>query len=107
MSLSDEEIEFAVDLFADLGPVTTRKMFGGLGLYLDGTIFALMRREGTLQLKGVGAMVDVFNDAGWAQWTYEGKGGKIRSMPYWEVPDDLRDDPDAACAWARRAISHL
>ncbi len=30
----DEEIEFVTDLFSDLGPLSTRKMFGGLGIAL-------------------------------------------------------------------------
>ena len=35
MSITAEEIEFALDLFSDLGPLTTRKMMGGLCIYLD------------------------------------------------------------------------
>jgi len=42
MSITVEEIEFALDLFSGLGPLTTRKMMGGLCIYLDGTIFAIV-----------------------------------------------------------------
>ncbi len=42
MAVSDEEIAFAIDLFSDLGEITTRKMMGGLCLYHDGTIFAIL-----------------------------------------------------------------
>ena len=41
MAVSDGDIAFAVDLFADLGALSTRKMFGGMCLYHDGTVFAL------------------------------------------------------------------
>jgi len=107
MALSDEEIEFVTDLFSDLGPLSTRKMFGGLGIYRDGEIFALMRSDGALLLKGVGDMVKTFDDAGWVRWAYTRKNGAKSAMPYWEIPDDLRDDPDAACDWARHAIAAI
>jgi DNA transformation protein len=107
MALSDEEIGFVTDLFADLGPLSTRKMFGGLGIYLDGAIFALVRSDGALLLKGVGDMVNIFNAEGWVHWTYQRKNGAKSAMPYWEMPNELRDDPTAACDWARRAVAHL
>lgn len=107
MALTDEEIGFVTDLFADLGPLTTRKMFGGLGIYLDGVIFGLMRSDGALLLKGAGDMAKTFDAENWVRWTYQRKNGAHSAMPYWEMPDDLRDDPDAACTWARRAISQL
>lgn len=107
MALSDEEIGFVTDLFSDLGPLTTRKMFGGLGIYLDGSIFALMRSDGALLLKGAGDMIETYDAEGWVRWTYQRKNGAQSAMPYWEIPDELRDDASAACDWARRAISHL
>ena len=107
MALSDEDIAFAIDLFSDLGTFSTRKMFGGVGFYLDGAIFAVMRSDGALLLKGMGDMANTFTAQGWAHWTYQRKNGAKSAMPYWEMPDDLRDDPAVACDWARRAIAHL
>ncbi len=51
MSISDSDIAFAVDLFGDLGALTTRKMFGGMCLYHDGTVFALVSSDGRIYLK--------------------------------------------------------
>ena len=107
MAVSDEEIAFVRDLFAGLGPVTTRKMFGGLGIYSEGTIFAIMMSDGTLKLKGAGDMPAAFDAAGWAPWTYVRKDGAASSMPYWTIPDSLIDDPDAVCDWARRSLAAL
>ena len=42
MSISDADIAFVKDLFASVGTLTTRKMFGGLAIYADGVIFALI-----------------------------------------------------------------
>jgi TfoX/Sxy family transcriptional regulator of competence genes len=36
--------DFLIDLFADFGPVTIRKMFSGYGISADGTNFALSLR---------------------------------------------------------------
>ena len=38
--------DFLIDLFADFGPVTIRRMFSGFGISADGTNFALALRAG-------------------------------------------------------------
>ena len=50
MAVSDEQIAMVEDLFAAVGPVSTRKMFGGLGIYAEDKIFALMMSDGSLRL---------------------------------------------------------
>lgn len=107
MAVSDEQIAFVRDLFSGLGPITTRKMFGGLGIYSDGRIFAILMSDGMLKLKGAGSMVETLDAAGWDRWTYTRDNGVSSSMPYWTMPDALLDDPDEACDWARRALTVL
>ncbi len=108
MAVSDDQIAFALELLADLGPVTTRKMFGGVGFYSDGTIFAILMSDGALHLKGAGAMPDRFEAAGWARWTYQRDGAeKPTAMPYWRVPEDVLEDPETACDWARSVLAAL
>ena len=107
MALTDEEIAHALELFDGVGPLTTRKMFGGLGIYTDGTIFAVMMSDGTIRLKGKGDMVDRFEGLGMEPWTYQRDGQKASAMPYWSLPDTALDDPDEASALAREALTHL
>ncbi|MDJ0638837.1 MAG: TfoX/Sxy family protein [Paracoccaceae bacterium] len=108
MAVSDAQIEAVRDLFAPLGPITTRKMFGGLGIYADGVIFAILMSDDVLKLKGVGAMAETFEAEGWERWTYSREGSdKVTAMPYWTVPDALLDNPEEASAWARRALDAL
>jgi len=102
MSLAEADIAFARELFSGLGALTTRKMFGGLGLYHDGTIFAVMRSDGAILIKGANGFGEDLEAAGGVHWTH-GKG----SMPYWTLPDEALDDPELACDWARRALAHL
>lgn len=107
MAVSDEEIAHALDLFGDLGDLTTRKMFGGLGIYHRGTIFALVMSDGRMMLKGQGDMQARFDAMGLARWTYARPGRKTSAMPYWVLPDSARDDPEEATALARTALAYL
>ncbi|WP_420863166.1 TfoX/Sxy family protein [Algirhabdus cladophorae] len=106
MAVTAEDIAFAKDLFADLGTISTRKMFGGLSIYCDGKIFAIIV-EDQYRLKGAGDMIAVFEAEGWLRWTYTRKDGTASAMPYWDMPEALLDDPQEACTWARRALAHL
>ena len=36
MSVTDDQIAHALELFEGIGPMTTRKMFGGLAIYAEG-----------------------------------------------------------------------
>jgi DNA transformation protein len=107
MGLSKEEIAHATDLFAGINGLTTRRMFGGLGLYSNGTIFAVVMSDGTLRLKGAGDMIARFEEMGMQQWVYERPGRKATGMPYWQVPDALVDDPDGLTELAQAALTHL
>lgn len=107
MSLSPADAAFARELFAGLGAITTRKMMGGLCLYRDGTIFAIVHGDGSIWLKGAGDFRDVLEAEGSRRWTYARDGGKETAMPYWSLPEAALDDPELACDWARRALAHL
>ncbi len=108
MSVTAEEIEFATDLFADLGPLTTRKMMGGLCLYHEGTIFAIVHSDFGVMIKGAGAFQAELDEMGLTRWTYQrANATKPTAMPYWKLPDSALDDPEDACAIARRALAHL
>jgi DNA transformation protein and related proteins len=96
MSLDDSDIAFAVDLFAALGGVTTRKMFGGMCLYREGTVFALMSSTGQLFLKT--------RDP---EGLFGQRTEQFHSMPYWSMPEAALDDAETATELARRALALL
>ena len=108
MAVSEADIAFAKELFEGLGTLTTRKMMGGLCLYSDGTIFALLYSDGTLYIKAQGAFIDEVKALGCTQWTYQREGKDTpTAMPYWTLPEPCLDDPEQAHALARRALAHL
>lgn len=90
------------DIFAPFGPVTTRRMFGGTGIYHKGVIIAL-EAYGEILLKADAVSRPDFEAAGACQWVYEGKGGKPAAMPYWSVPDTALDDAEEFARWAQKA----
>jgi DNA transformation protein len=91
------------DLFAGLGPVEIRRLFGGKGIYFDGVIIAVELR-GELMLKGDDELAPELEAAGCKKWTYVNKRhGKLVSMPYWTVPDGAVDDPDEMAVWAKKS----
>ncbi|MCO6385926.1 TfoX/Sxy family protein [Aliihoeflea sp. 40Bstr573] len=90
-----------IDMFAEFGPVTVRRMFGDHGIYYQGRIIALHSFD-EVWLKADGESAPVFAAASSRQWVYEGKG-KPALMPYWSVPDAALDDPAELAEWARKA----
>ena len=107
MSISNADIAFAKDLFADLGDITTRKMMGGLCLYCRSTIFAIIHSDGKIYLKGAGEFITKLEELGTTRWSYTRKDGKTTGMPYWTLPDAALDDPAYACELAEDALKYL
>lgn len=89
------------EMFEGLGPITIKRMFGGKGIYFEGTIVAL-EVGGDVLLKADADSSPAFVDAGSSQWTYDGKGKPVK-MPYWSIPEEAFDDPDEMALWVRLA----
>lgn len=91
------------DLFAPVGAVSVRRMFGGHGVYLDDVIFAL-QVDGEILLKGDDETRAAYEAAGFRQWVYEMKG-RSGAMPYWRIPEALYDEPDELKRWSLLALA--
>lgn len=85
------------EMFASLGPVNIKRMFGGKGIYHQGLIIAL-EVDGEILLKADDKSKDIFAEAGARQWCYEGKTKPV-AMPYWSIPDAAYDDPEVMAVW--------
>ena len=103
MSISEEDIAFAHELYAGVGKITHRKMMGGLSIYADGQIFAIINAEGRYYLKASGDFAEALAAEGSEKFRTEDG----REMNYWTLPDDALDDPDLASDWGRRALRAL
>src|SRR5215204_7232061 len=103
MAVSSDFVAYVIEQFAALARVSSRRMFGGVGLYADGLFFGLIDDD-TLYLK-----VDDTN-----REDYEARGCKPFcpfpdksevSMNYFDVPADLLDDDEALCRWGKKSLA--
>lgn len=90
----DEAAAALVEDLQSLGTLRSKAMFGGVGIFDDDMMFAMVDREGATLLRGADGEVD--------DWVAAG-AEKHGRMPYWTIPDAVRADPDETLAWGRRA----
>lgn len=94
-----------LDLFSPLGPVLARRMFGGVGFYLGGAMFALGEPdEWRLWLKVDGVSRAAFQAAGGEPFVYLGRGRREVSLSYYAPPPEALDDAEGMLPWARLAV---
>jgi DNA transformation protein len=91
------------DIFQDLGPVRTRRMFGGQGIYLHDRMFAL-ESGGEIYLKADAGTRSRFEAAGSRAFAYRARNGRVATMSYWLMPGAAADDPTIAAAWGSLAL---
>ncbi len=103
MRAPDRLTAYLLELLAPLGPVSARRMFGGVGLFYSGTMFGLIARE-ELFLKVGDSNRAAYEAAGEAPFSYETKNGTNTIGSYWRCPPDLLDDADSFREWARAAV---
>lgn len=94
-------LAFVQDQLAVLDGVTVRPMFGGHGLYLRGSFFAIAYDD-RLYLRTSETTRSKFVDAGMGPFVPP-KGPTIGS--YYEVPADVLDDRDVLATWAEEAAA--
>ena len=103
MPVSSDYLNYVLEQLAGLAGVSSRRMFGGAGLYCDEFFFALIDND-TLYLR--------VDDANRADFTTRGMG-QFRpyadrpelSMSYYETPADVLEDPAQLVSWARRSVA--
>ena len=103
MAVSAEFQAFVAELLAPVGPVSIRRMFGGAGVFYDDVMFALIAAE-VLYLKADDINRRDFEAAGTRPFHYQTRHGERALTGYWELPEELLDQPEQCAAWARQAI---
>ena len=86
---------------ADLGLVTSRKMFGGAGLYCDDLFFGLIARD-QLYLKVDDQTRGAFEQEGGVP--FRPYPDKPSTMQYYSVPVDVLESAPELVEWAKRAV---
>ena len=96
------DAEAIQELFAEFGPVSVRRMFGGAGVFVDGRMIGLVSRD-AIYLKADAETIPAFEQEGLAPFSYATKNGEHKLTSYWRMPDRLYDDPEELARWARAA----
>jgi DNA transformation protein and related proteins len=89
------------DVFEHFGPIHTKRMFGGYGVYYQELMFGLVAND-VLYLKADTESAELFEQLGLTRFEYT-KQGKTMSMSYYMAPEEIYDDADMARIWAVRA----
>ena len=106
MPTSSGDKEFAsyvVDLMQSIGPVYSKVMFGGHGIFLEALMFGLIA-DSVLYLKVDAETVNSFKDRGLDAFTYD-KKGKQFTMLYYQAPNEALEDSEEMNIWANRAYA--
>ena len=89
------------EVFERFGRIDARRMFGGHGIYHEGSMFALVIGD-TLYLKTDADSAAHFDRLRLPAFEYH-RNGKTMQMSYRQAPADVFEDRDEAAVWARRA----
>ena len=104
MATAAEEKEFAayvVDLLQGVGPVYSKRMFGGFGLFLQGLMFGLIT-DNSLYLKVDDENRADFDELGLQAFSYL-KQGKQTRLSYFQAPEEAMDNPELMSEWGSKS----
>jgi DNA transformation protein len=100
--VSSDYLQYVLEQLARLPRVTSRRMFGGIGLYSDGVFFGIVAND-TVFFK-----VDDSTREGYVSRGCEPfrpyKDRPEVSMNYFQVPADVLEDADELVPWGRAAV---
>jgi DNA transformation protein len=103
VTVSADYLAYVLDQLTQLGGVSSRRMFGGVGLYSDELFFGLIADD-TLYLRA--------DDSNRADYTARG-AAPFRpyadrphlSMSYFETPAEVLEDARQLVLWASRSVA--
>ncbi|HSE28005.1 MAG TPA: TfoX/Sxy family protein [Gemmatimonadales bacterium] len=103
MSVSPGFRDLVLEQLGRVAPaVTGRAMFGGVGIYSDGRIFALVDDD-ILYLKADDLTRPDFEAEGMGPFRPFGPDGEV--MQYWRLPDGVLEDTELLAPWVEKAVA--
>ena len=103
MAVSADYLAYVLEQLAGVDGVSSRRMFGGAGLYSHECFFGLIA-EDTLYLRVDDANRARFTTRGMARFRPYADRPEL-SMNYFETPAEVLEDPQELSAWAAEAIA--
>ena len=103
MTVSSDYLAYVLEQLAQLGGVSSRRMFGGAGLYCDEFFFALVSDD-TLYLRVDDSNRADYSARGMAQFRPYADRPHL-SMNYFETPAEVLEDARQLVLWASRSVA--
>jgi DNA transformation protein len=97
-------VSHCLELLSPLGSTSSRRMFGGHALYIDGLCMALIMDD-MLYLKVDDVHRANFEHANCKPFTYTAKDAEVHSLRYYTAPEEAMESPAEMAPWARRALA--
>ena len=92
------------DVLSHIDGITSKRMFGGFGLYKDGAIFAIITSDSELYFKVDDTNRAQFEKHGSEPFVYIGhKTKKPTQMPYWILPSEIMEDKEVIEMWVEQS----
>jgi DNA transformation protein and related proteins len=101
MSISDNYLAFVLEQLSGVPRVVTKRMFGGVGIYSDGTFFAVLDND-TLFFKVDETLAKRYREKGMPP--FAPIPGAKPMMGYYQVPPDVLEDASTLVQWAKESI---
>lgn len=102
MPFSSDYLQYVLEQLARLPRVTSRRMFGGVGLYSDGVFFGLIAND-TVYFKVDDSTRERYVSRGCEPFRPYKDRPEV-SMSYFQVPAGVLEDADELVPWARDAV---
>src|ERR1700726_3839712 len=102
MPVTERFVEFVLEQLDPVGPITPKRMFGGVGLYAGELFFALLAGD-VLYLKADESTRREFEAAGARPFQpYPDRGS---GTMHYSVPAAILEDSDELIAWAKKSVA--
>lgn len=101
--MSDDFVDYVMELFGPFGTIAVRRRFGACGVYLDGLMFALLSGD-ALYLKADEMNRVEFEQEGCGIYSYARKGARA-TLNFYRAPDAAMESSELMLPWARTAYA--
>lgn len=92
---SDTSANFLMDRLKDIDGISSKKMFGGHGIFFQGKMFGIVDSQGSCYFK-----VNDFNSAVFEEY----KSRQHGKMPYFLVPQEILDHTEKLIELAQKSF---
>jgi DNA transformation protein len=104
MGINEGDLRFIEDQLSAFGDFYTKRMFGGVGFFREGLMFAMMSSTGEFRLKVDDSNRADYETAG-MEPLYHKKDRTKRPMDYWQVPVHVLENKELLANWANAAYA--